>query len=160
MSSRAYSASPDPDSDDLRGTFETIVTGADLSVTKTGADDGTPAVGEQITYSIVASNAGPAVALNVRVSDTLPTGVTFVSASGSGTHAGGVVSWAAIPTLAVGADTTLTVVVTISQTVDLVNKAVVTSDTGDPHQGEQSRRLPHPRTRSLSGSLPSEDRSR
>ena len=67
--------------------------------------------------------------LDVVVTDTLPAGVTFESASGSGTESGGVVTWGAIPTLAVGADTTLTVFVTIDQPGTLTNTGAVVSPT-------------------------------
>ena len=130
---KVFSSSPDPDTDDLRDIHSTVVTGADLSVTKTATDDGSPAIGEFITYTILVSNNGPDNATNVAVSDTLPPGVTFSTASGGGTEAGGVVTWAAIPALAVGADTTLTVEVTIDQSVDLTNWAVAASATGDPN---------------------------
>lgn len=59
-------------------------TTADLSVTKSA-----PAAQQgagTLTYAITASNAGPHEAYNVVVSDPLPAGVTFVSASEGGTY--------------------------------------------------------------------------
>src|SRR5689334_11986082 len=53
---------------------------ADLSVTKT-ASPNPGQVGVPLTYRIIATNNGPAVATNVNVTDTLPAGVTFVSAT-------------------------------------------------------------------------------
>ena len=38
--------------------------------------------GEQVKYTLWASNLGPSDATNVVVTDTLPAGVTFVSTSG------------------------------------------------------------------------------
>lgn len=59
-------------------------TTADLGVTKSAP--ATQQGAGTLTYSITASNAGPDEAYNVVVSDPLPAGVTFVSASGGGTY--------------------------------------------------------------------------
>ena len=53
---------------------------ADLSVTKT-ASPNPGQVGVPLSYRIIAPNTGPAVATNVSVGDSLPSGVTFVSAT-------------------------------------------------------------------------------
>ncbi len=53
---------------------------ADLSISMTDAPDPVTA-GEQITYTIIVSNAGPDDAPNVIVSDLLPAGTSFVSAT-------------------------------------------------------------------------------
>ncbi|MGB1142085.1 MAG: SdrD B-like domain-containing protein, partial [Halioglobus sp.] len=55
---------------------------ADLSITM--ADSIDPVIaGENLTYTITVTNAGPSTATNVQVSDTLPAGVTLVSTSGA-----------------------------------------------------------------------------
>ncbi|WP_027460479.1 DUF11 domain-containing protein [Deinococcus murrayi] len=59
-------------------------TTADLSVTKSAP--ATQQGAGTLTYTITASNAGPHEAYNVVVSDPLPAGVTFVSASGGGSY--------------------------------------------------------------------------
>jgi uncharacterized repeat protein (TIGR01451 family) len=75
---------------------------ADLSLTKTDAQDPV-AVGGSLTYTITVNNAGPNTALGVTVSDTLPTGVVFVSAiSSQGTCAGTDTVTCGIGTLANG----------------------------------------------------------
>ncbi|MDO8648989.1 MAG: hypothetical protein Q7R81_04375 [Candidatus Peregrinibacteria bacterium] len=56
-------------------------TTADLSVTKTGPSTATR--GGTITYTVKATNAGPATANNVVIADTIPTGLTFNSAQSS-----------------------------------------------------------------------------
>ncbi len=64
---------------------------ADLGVSMVGAP-GLVAVGGVVTYSIVVTNRGPATALGVLVSDVLPPGLSFVSATasqGGCTNAGG-----------------------------------------------------------------------
>lgn len=56
-----------------------VVTSADLSVTKSGPDPVT--VGTDVTYVVTVANAGPSDASAVSLSDTLPAGTTFVSAN-------------------------------------------------------------------------------
>src|SRR5262249_724354 len=53
---------------------------ADLALNK-GVSDNTPNVGDTITFTITLSNTGPDPATNVRVTDLLPAGLTFVSAT-------------------------------------------------------------------------------
>jgi uncharacterized repeat protein (TIGR01451 family) len=86
----------DPDSGNNNATDnDTLAATADLSITKTdGVSTATP--GGSVTYTIVASNAGPSVALGNTVTDTFPAACTAVawtcvgagggscSASGSG----------------------------------------------------------------------------
>jgi uncharacterized repeat protein (TIGR01451 family) len=55
-------------------------TSADLIIAKTASPDPVVA-GGNVTYSIRVQNCGPAAAVNVSVSDPLPSGTTFVSAS-------------------------------------------------------------------------------
>jgi len=74
-----FSATADPDNDDVRDSVSTTVTGsANLSVTKGDSPDPVLA-GNKITYTITVSNAGPSTAQNVMVTDTLPAGTTYVS---------------------------------------------------------------------------------
>lgn len=95
-------AEPTTDGDSDADTNRTVDFGFipfDLTITKTDDDGGaTLAPGDTVTYTIVASNSGPADADNVTVTDTLPDGMTFVTA-GSTTPAS---------TTAVGNDTLLT----------------------------------------------------
>ena len=55
---------------------------ADLAVTKT-VDNPTPNVGDTITFTVTLTNSGPDAATGVRVTDLLPAGLTFVSATPS-----------------------------------------------------------------------------
>src|SRR4030095_4393855 len=55
---------------------------ADLSVTNS-VDDATPNPNQQVTFTIIVSNGGPQQATNVTLTDQLPAGMTFVSATPS-----------------------------------------------------------------------------
>jgi uncharacterized repeat protein (TIGR01451 family) len=110
---RVDATTADPVPGNNRSVWNTSVSGANVAVTKTV---GSVVAGTEATYTLTVSNGGPSAAENVVVTDTLPEGVTFVSASDSGctmVRAGpnGVVTWPNIGTLANGAsqDYTLTV---------------------------------------------------
>src|SRR5260221_14459608 len=60
-----------------------------------------------ITYTISYSNTGNANATGVVIADTIPTNTAFVSATGGGTLAAGIVTWN-IGALAAGASSTVT----------------------------------------------------
>jgi len=66
---------------------------AELTITKTDNIDApaTVTAGDNLTYTITASNIGGDTATNVIALDTLPTGVTFVAASGNFTTGDGTV---------------------------------------------------------------------
>src|SRR4029079_6418495 len=55
---------------------------ADLRVTKT-VDSPTPDVGDVVTFTVTLTDNGPDAATNVRVTDVLPSGLAFVSATPS-----------------------------------------------------------------------------
>jgi uncharacterized repeat protein (TIGR01451 family)/fimbrial isopeptide formation D2 family protein len=93
-----------------------ITPSADLVITKSQPSASVNA-GGTITYSVTVTNNGPSAALNVVVTDTLPVGSTFVSASNGGTQAVGVVTWNGTSTpglvsLANGGSLTFTVTIT------------------------------------------------
>ena len=62
-----------------------------LIITKSGPP--TIASGADLTYTITYGNTGTADATNVVIKETIPAGTTFVSATGGGTFAAGVVTW-------------------------------------------------------------------
>ncbi|HMB70090.1 MAG TPA: hypothetical protein VKU85_12295, partial [bacterium] len=72
-----------------------------------------PSEGDSVTYTITAANAGPHDATGVEVTDMLPSGVTFVSASASqGAYAAGPGVWT-VGALPVSAAETLTLIATV-----------------------------------------------
>src|SRR5262245_35241444 len=78
------SSTDDPDSSNNGDAASTTVTAlADVAVAKT--DDPDPVgAGGALSYTLIVSNDGPGPASDLTVTDTLPAGVAFVSASGSG----------------------------------------------------------------------------
>jgi len=108
----------------------TILPEADLAVVKTAPAEVT--VGDTFTYTVVVTNNGPDDTTNVVAVDTLPAGVTFVSASAGCVNAAGVVT-CTVGDLAADASVTLNIVVTAPDVEgDLVNTVVVTGDGIDP----------------------------
>jgi large repetitive protein len=73
----------DPDGSDNSSTTSAITTAtAEVSVTKSGP--GNVAPNTNITYVVTVSNAGPAAAADVTLTDVLPANTTFVSATQTG----------------------------------------------------------------------------
>ena len=108
---------------------------ADLSITKTSTPDPASA-GDLVTSTLTVSNAGPNAATGTVITDELPEGTTFVSASpsaGTCSAAGGTVT-CAVGTVASGDTATVTVVARVAAafTGDTVtNAASVTSAVED-----------------------------
>ena len=73
---------------------------ADIVVTVSGPAQVEP--GAHYQHEVIARNAGPSAAIDIVVTDTLPEAATFVSASGGGTEAAGVVTWPKVSILPVG----------------------------------------------------------
>jgi uncharacterized repeat protein (TIGR01451 family) len=130
---------PDP-TDDSDSVTTSVTARANLSIVKSGP--ATVAAGGSVTYALDVFNAGPSDAVAVTVTDALPTGVAFVSASGTGWTCGqaaGVVTCTR-PALPTGTSApTITVVVTApAQAGTLVNTAIVSTLTIDPVPGNNS----------------------
>jgi uncharacterized repeat protein (TIGR01451 family) len=108
---------------------------ADLSITKLASPDPV-LVGGTLTYTLTVTNAGPAAAGPTTVTDTLPPGVAFVSAAGTGwtcVQSAGIVECDAA-VMPVGTAADITVTVTVSATSGtLTNTAEVASFITDPN---------------------------
>ena len=117
------------------GTFtrsDLYITGttlADLSLAMTSSST-TPTYGTTFTYTLTASSAATssATATGVTVSDLLPSGTTFVSATGTGTYTSGTGVWS-VGSLAAGGSASLTITATASGSVGsaITNAAQITA---------------------------------
>jgi len=128
----------DPDPTNNSDTSDADVsTLADLQITK--AASGPMAVaGQPFGWSVEVFNAGPSNALDVVVTDVLPAGVTFASASASCT--GGATVVCSIPVIPAGSTEVIALVVDVDPTTtgSLTNVATASSSTPDPTPNNQS----------------------
>ena len=131
---------PDPILSNNTSTDSSTATGAaDLSITK--SHTGTAVAGQNITYTVKVHNGGPSNSPgDIVVNDTLPAGMSFVSASGSGwycAHSSNVdITCTLSAGIHAGADAPdITVVASIDASVlpgTLVNTAAVSGPLTDP----------------------------
>jgi len=112
----------------------------DLSITKT-ASSNQVIINFQVTFTIVVTNSGTGDATSVTVTDLLPPGLTFVSATPSqGSYASGTGIWNAGP-IAVSGSATLQIVARVNGPVgsNYVNSAAITASTpADATPGDNS----------------------
>ena len=101
-------------------------TGADLSLVKTLDTAGPYAAGQSVQYTILISNAGPATATGIDVTDT-PTNLTITNVSGACASLPCVIA-----SLNAGANTSITVTATIDAAGAFDNSATATPDETDP----------------------------
>jgi uncharacterized repeat protein (TIGR01451 family) len=106
-----------------------VIGSADVVIAKTAAT--TVLATSNLSYTISVTNFGPSSASSVTVTDTLPAGVTYVSASGGGVTNAGLVTWS-LGTLTNSQTTNLTLIVTAPTSGSLTNVASVNTPTGDP----------------------------
>lgn len=138
------SGTPDPAPGNNSSTsVTTIGTGADLIVTKSA-----PAAivaGNNLTFTVSASNAGPSTAVNVSLTDAVPANTTFVSATQTSGpaftcgHASGTIT-CTVASLAPAAAATFDFVVSVpaAATGAVSNTAQIASATPDPAPGNNS----------------------
>ena len=118
-----------------------IIARTDLEIDKT--DDADPVIaGQLLTYTLFVTNHGPSNATGVLVSDPLPAGTTFVSATtnrGTVSASNGTLT-ANIGNVAFNGTATVTVTVRVnsSTTGTLSNTATVTGNQPDPVPGNNS----------------------
>ncbi|MDY7077535.1 MAG: pre-peptidase C-terminal domain-containing protein [Chloroflexota bacterium] len=128
-----------PTKDELAPVTTTVPTDADLSITKNESHDPVNA-GTNLTYTLTILNDGPAEATGIVVTDTLPAGVTFVSAMPDRNIGPNPLVWNSLTDLSSGNSTVITVVVTVNTatTGDIENVATVTADEPDPTPGNDT----------------------
>jgi uncharacterized repeat protein (TIGR01451 family) len=129
----------DPDStpdDDAGDDFDSVQIDApsvaDLSITNE-VNNPTAAVGQNVIFTVVVSNAGPDQATGVVVTDQLPAGLSFVSSSPTqGTYNSTTGVWT-VGSINSGTSATLTITATVTGTGPKTTTARVTaSDQSDP----------------------------
>ena len=98
-----------------------------MSLTKT-VNNATPLVGDQVTYTLTVTNQGPDLAEDVRVSDLLPTGVTWVSDDSGGDYVSGTGVWT-VGELAASGTRQLNITVQVGQAGIITNTATAFSST-------------------------------
>jgi uncharacterized repeat protein (TIGR01451 family) len=124
---------------DDRGAYEYGSSVSDLSLTKSASPDPVLA-GQTLTYTLTAANAGPSSATGVSLTDTLPAGVTYQSATpsqGSCTQASGTVS-CSLGTLDASGQATVQIEVTPQSAGSLTNSAQVSAEQVDPSSANNS----------------------
>lgn len=131
------STTTDPVTADDSATATTTVNAvADLAVTKTDSPDPVN-LGSNVTYTIVVTNNGPSPATSVVLTDPLPAGVTFVSATAPCAQAAGNVT-CNLGTLNSGAASNISIVITPTAAGNLSNTATVASAVTDPNNANNS----------------------
>jgi uncharacterized repeat protein (TIGR01451 family) len=123
----------------IESTIESIFESADLSVLKTDSPDPVNS-GSNLTYTLSVANNGPGDATGVTVTDILPAGVTFVSATssqGTCSHASGTVT-CNLGTLSSGAAATITIVVIPNTPGTITNTATAVASESDPNTGNNT----------------------
>lgn len=115
-------------------------TDADIAVTKS-VSDATPDAGGTIVYTLVVTNNGLAAATNVVATDTLPSNLTFVSASSSvGTYNASSSIWT-IGSLAKGDSATLGITAAVNSSAagqTIINTIVASASEPDPDMTNNS----------------------
>jgi uncharacterized repeat protein (TIGR01451 family) len=130
---------PTPGDDSASHNTQVIAPVADLAVTVAATPEPVN-VGSNLTYTVTITNSGPDDATGVVLTDTLPSGAKFVSATpsqGSASQSAGVVT-ANIGSLAKNGTATMTVVITPTTPGTAVNMASVSANESDPTTGDNS----------------------
>src|SRR5262245_21088287 len=103
----------------------TVSSATVMTISKTDANE-TVNAGSNITYTLSYSNAGNMNATGVVISDTTPANTSFVSATGGGTLAAGVVTWN-IGNVNAGVSSSVQLVVQVAS--PLANGTLITNGT-------------------------------
>ena len=119
----SQSSVPDPDLSNNRAQANLDIPSADLTVA-VSVDDHAPRVGQQVTFTIIASNLGPDPATSAVVDDLLPAGLSYISSVASvGSYDAASGTWT-LGNLAVdGPTATLTIIAEVAASGSVVNAA-------------------------------------
>ncbi|MCC9041293.1 DUF11 domain-containing protein [Myroides sp. M-43] len=107
-------------------------TGADVKIEKT-IDKAEVEPGDIVEFTLTTTNLGPYDGKGVKVTDLLPSGYTFISATPSkGTFNAGTGVWSIGNLQAIHQTETLKIIAKVNASGDYTNKATITSDDPDP----------------------------
>jgi uncharacterized repeat protein (TIGR01451 family) len=106
---------------------------ADLSLQKSVSVSSGVAVGEEVIYTITVSNAGPGVAKNVVVTDTLPAELQYLSDDSDCDEMDSTVT-CQIGDLIVDDSVVIKITVSVVELATIINSAQVATDSGDKNQ--------------------------
>jgi len=111
---------------------------SDLSLTLLDSPDPVT-IGNTLTYTLIVSNGGPATATFVKLTNTLPAGVTFLSASPSGYVVNGnIITFPSLGDMGSGSSVTATILVRPDVPGTITDNASVGSTTTDPLKANNS----------------------
>ncbi|MCB1605903.1 MAG: DUF11 domain-containing protein [Xanthomonadales bacterium] len=127
----ASSVSTDPNAANDTATAMTAVgTAADLSLVKTVTAPSPLLLGDNITYTLAAANAGPSDATDAVVFDNLPANLTYVSNTCGASFAAPTVTWN-IGSLVAGGSASCDIVATVTDVGAIDNSATISSSAAD-----------------------------
>ncbi|HSU52683.1 MAG TPA: protease pro-enzyme activation domain-containing protein [Candidatus Dormibacteraeota bacterium] len=125
------------DSISLSDTVKICCTGAaDVGIRQT-VNPSPSFVGGNLTYTLAITNMGPGTASSVTVTDALPAGVTFLSASPGCTNYGSVVAWT-LGSLSAGGQTNINITVAPLGAGSFTNYSTVSLSGADPNMSNNS----------------------
>jgi len=137
----ASAATTDPSPGNESASTTTVVEGVSNIGLFMTVNNAAPPVGTNVTFTISAFNGGPSVSSGVQVTDLLPPGLTFVSATpsaGTYTQATGVWNIGNL-LMAKGTSASLQLVATVNRPEMLVNQAVKTGhNESDPNASDNA----------------------
>lgn len=126
--------------DNIQIDFQVSLTGTELTITQTDTPDPVN-IASGLAYTLTAANAGPEDATGVVVTDTLPAGVIFQSASatqGSCSHSAGIVT-CLLGDIGSGTNATMNIAVTAPVAAGTItNSATVSGNETDPIPGNNT----------------------
>jgi uncharacterized repeat protein (TIGR01451 family) len=127
----------DPNTANNTASVAAVLQQADLALTKTTSDP-TPILGENVTFTLTLGNNGPDAATDAQVTDLLPAGLSFVSATPGLAYDPVTGVWT-VGTVDVGSPQTLVIVATVTTASPHTNTATITAaDQFDPDSGNNT----------------------
>jgi uncharacterized repeat protein (TIGR01451 family) len=138
--STAMANEADPNTGNSTATNTIVVAAPTADLVMAAVDAPDPVFfGQNLLYSLSVTNLGPATATAVTVTNTLPSGMTFISATPSGyTLVGSVVTFTNLGNLGSGAISTASITVHPDVTGTFTNTASCGSTVNDPLKGNNT----------------------